>query len=169
MPNPLISIINFLPSVALTLGLGAATVLNGCSFAQLHGYAVVRTSADVGYDAGPFLMLPLVGGETTFVAELENGMREGLRARAPEFVPTNERGSAFTVRVRLDEPIVADGRTNVHARIEILDRDGTVTSELTTEHAVEAAMDATAMTHIGRTFGERLGHYLRERERYYHY
>lgn len=150
-------------AVALVLAAAGA----GCSYAQMHGYSVVRTDTELRYRPGAVALLPAVTPpELTFAAELDEGTRQGLDRGAPEFARAAEAGTPFSARVHVEDAGVVDGRLRVAARIEIADRSGQVRTVLRTEHAVEGT-DAAAAEQIGHAFGARLGHYLRERERYH--
>lgn len=156
-------------ALALATLLVALATVGGCSYAQMHGYAVVRTDADVRYEEGPFALLPVVASDPAHPAPLEAGVRRGILARAPEFVPTSTaETSSFVVRLEVERAAVEAGRTHIQARIEIASPDGAVTSSLATDHTVEGT-DPAAVERIGEAFGARLAHYLRERERYHHW
>lgn len=158
-----------LQALAVAAVLAGLVAIPGCSYAQMHGYSVVRTDSEAEYRPGQFSLLPTQASpDGAFSASLEAGMLESVHARAPEFVPTSSADARFAVRVHVENTSVAEGRTHVRARIEVLDERGVVTSELRTDHAVEGHGDP-AVRQIGQAFGARLAHYLRERERYHHW
>lgn len=163
-----------LRTCALSIFLVTSLAAVGCSYAAMHGYTVVRSDEAVRYRAGHYRLLPVqsMASGLEHPVSIADGVGAELATRAPEFVASSE--GAFAVRVvveDLTESRAHDGeapRTNVAARIEILDRDGNVTTELASEHSVEGTGNA-ASAQVGRELGARLAHYLRERERLYHW
>lgn len=156
---------------SLHVAFAALAALAGCSYSQMHGYRVVHTDSEVRYEPGRFALHSVENTNPThsLSAPIERALRVELGERAPEFVPTATPGNAeFAVRVHVVNTARTALGTSVEARIEILDPEGNVTTVLQTEHDVAGSGHAAAWQ-VGRELGARLAHYLRERERLYHW
>lgn len=146
-----------------------ALPLSGCSFAQLHGYEVAHSNMDVEYRPGPIGLRTSSEGPVEHAQErFEASLRSSLAASASEFelVAPSAR-PRHTVHVRLLDIAPDAGNTRVRGEVDIHDRNGSVSSQLRIDLTIPAASDEEAMTLAGDAFGERVGDYLRNRERYH--
>jgi hypothetical protein len=147
----------------------------GCSYATLNGYDVVQSDMEVEYEPGPMGLQTTAGGDVATHpgpsdafsrAHFERSLEGALAQNAPDYrfvAPSAE--PEHTVRVGAVEVTpVADG-TEVTGNVEIVDREGRVTSELHVEHTVPRGQDVDAQA--GEVFGARIAHYLENRERYH--
>lgn len=154
-----------LPGILLALSLGVA----GCSFAQLHGYEVAHSNMDVEYRPGPIGLRTSSEGPVEHAQDRFDDALEQSLARSAEgfqLVPASE-GPRHTVHVRLLD-VAQDGEAmRVRGEVDIHDRNGTVSSQLRIDLTVPAESGDEAMTLAGHAFGERVGDYLRNRERYH--
>jgi hypothetical protein len=146
-----------------------ALPMAGCSFAQLHGYEVAHSNMDVEYRPGPIGLRTSSEGPVEHVQErFDASLRSSLAASASEFqlVAPSER-PRHTVHVRLLDVVQDTEVTRVRGEVDIHDRNGSVSSQLRIDLTVPAESGEEAMNLAGVAFGERVGDYLRNRERYH--
>lgn len=149
--------------LVLSLGVG------GCSFAQLHGYEVAHSNMDVEYRPGPIGLRTSSEGPVEHAQDrFDDALRQSLARSADEFqlVPPSE-APRHTVHVRLIDVVQDAEATRVRGEVDIHDRNGTVSSQLRIDLTVPAESGDEAMSLAGHAFGERVGDYLRNRERYH--
>lgn len=143
--------------------------IGGCSFAQLHGYEVAHSNMDVTYRPGPIGLRTSSEGPVEVAQErFDEALRQSLSRSAEAFqlVPPSEE-PRHTVHVRLIDVTPGADATRVLGEVDIHDRNGAVSSQLRIDLTVPAEPGGDAMTLAGHAFGERVGDYLENRERYH--
>jgi hypothetical protein len=156
---------------------GALLCTTGCSMSAMHGYDVVRSDMHVEYEHGPLGLETTAGGESSagsvaagaqpFDREaFGRAMHASLTTSAPDFTLVDaSQDPPHILRVAAIELTPSDEGTRVRGGVEIVDRNGVVTSELAIELTVPRGEDAAA--HAGEAFGARVGHYIENRENYH--
>lgn len=149
------------------LAVAAILSLNACGTA---GYTVVRTSAQVEFEAGEWTLLPAEAPEGVSIEGVRAGMLEALAQDAPSYrLAPGEQPSADAMGMRLVvEQLDLEGPTpSMEARVAFVDATGATPDEIRLSIALDATV-ADPATALGQELGRRTAHFIHSRE-HHHY
>lgn len=151
----------------------------GCSYAQMHGYEVVHSDMRVEYERGPIgfdtTAMTGAGGDAGDAMVREDfshsvfleAMRGELATSASHFTLVGaSEAPPHTLRLGGLEISDQGDATRVRGDVDIVDAGGRVTSQLRIDVTVPDTGERAA-TLAGEAFGQRVGHYIENRENYH--
>lgn len=148
----------------------AALALFALSACGATRYTVVRTSANVEFEAGDWTLLPTEAPEGVSVEGVRAGMLEALAQDAPAYrLAPGDQPSAGAMGVRLVvEQLSLEGPTpSMEARVAFVDSTGATPDEISLSIALDAPV-ADPATALGQELGRRTAHFIHSRE-HHHY
>lgn len=145
----------------------AVLALSACGASR---YTVLRTSADVEFEAGDWTLLPIEAPEGVSVQSVRAGMLEALAQDASAYrLAPGDQPSAGAMGVRLVvEQLSLEGPTpSMEARVAFVDSTGATPDEISLSITLDAPGSDPA-TALGQELGRRTAHFIHSRE-HHHY
>jgi hypothetical protein len=155
---------------AVRIVLVAAAAILALSAYGGSRYTVVRTSANVEFEAGEWTLLPSEAPEGVSIEGVRAGMLETLAQDAPSYrLAPGEQPSAGAMGVRLVvEQLSLEGPTpSMEARVAFVDSAGATPDEISLSIALDAAV-ADPATALGQELGRRTAHFIHSREQHHY-